>query len=331
MDDRGILRLRRSARVLGKRSRTEFENDGTAPSPTLSVDRTPTLPIDPTPSSPSVRQATRTIRTGECLACGEDFPRSTMLSAPCTHLFCKPCAGRLVSVAMNSESFFPARCCENTISVTLRNHFSKEVVAQYEAKRIEFEIPRLERVYCSSPPCAAFIPPAQIISGVAHCTHCLTNTCVACKKKAHNGFCRKLGEEDLQSVLQLAESTGWKRCGKCGHLIEKSAGCNHMICLCGHDFCYNCGKDIRGCVCHRMPPPGVIAQPMTEEERIAIEGWDGYDDWGELEDETPCNHRWTRLLEPSNCQECGKTVQGYNIFVCRACQLVACLACRREL
>ncbi|OBS19889.1 hypothetical protein FPOA_11614 [Fusarium poae] len=317
-DTKGIPRLRRSARVLGKRPRTDFEDDGI-----------------PAPSSPSVRQATRTIRTGECLACAEEFRLSSMTLAPCSHLFCKPCLRRLVSLAMANEVSFPARCCDKTIPVTYRNGFSKEVVALYQAKRIEFEIPPLERVYCSSQPCAAFIPPARIISGVGHCAHCSTITCVTCKKKSHNGPCGKLEEEDLQSVLELAERTGWKRCGKCGHLIEKSVGCNHMICLCGNDFCYNCGKNSRQSIIAAQMAEDtgeemddeMIEEMMAEEVMVDLvaERMDERD-W----DERPCNHRWNRLLEPSNCQECGKTVQGYNIFVCRACELVACLACRQE-
>ncbi|KAG8667668.1 hypothetical protein FPOAC1_012501 [Fusarium poae] len=150
--------------------------------------------------------------------------------------------------------------------------------------------------------------------------------------KSHNGPCGKLEEEDLQSVLELAERTGWKRCGKCGHLIEKSVGCNHMICLCGNDFCYNCGKNT--IIAAQMAEDTgeemddeMIEEMMAEEVMVDLvaERMDERD-W----DERPCNHRWNRLLEPSNCQECGKTVQGYNIFVCRACELVACLACRQE-
>ncbi|GKU05163.1 e3 ubiquitin-protein ligase arih1 [Fusarium langsethiae] len=256
--------LRRSARALGKRPRTEFEDDGTQQSdPVSSAIMAPPSPIVPspidiTPSSPSVRRANRSISTRECLSCGEDFPRSTMILAPCSHIFCKSCVDHLVTLVMDDESLFPARCCDKAIPVTLRNRFSKQVVAQYQAKRVEFETPDLERVYCSRQLCATFIPPTQIDSGVGHCTHCLTDTCIACKGEAHKGACRPT-EEDSQDLLHLAKSTGWKRCGKCGHLIEKSTGCNHMRCLCGYQFCYSCGKNCTECICHTLPLP---ANPM---------------------------------------------------------------------
>ncbi|QPC72307.1 hypothetical protein HYE68_003059 [Fusarium pseudograminearum] len=296
---RSIMRM--SARVPGKRPRSEFENHG--------IQENNPVPTDTTPSSPSVRRATRLIRTKECLACGEDFPQSTMIVAPCSHLFCKPCADNLVSLAMKHEVYFPARCCDTTIPVTLSNRFSKEVVTQYQAKAVEFAIPSLGRVYCSSELCATFIPPTQIDSGIGHCKRCLTDTCIACKAKAHKGACAHK-EEDFQGVLQLAESTGWKRCSKCGHVIEKSMGCNHMVCICGHRFCYACGKDAMKCACHQLPV-GVPMPPHAED--------------------LPCNHRWTRILQPENCEDCGKEVQGYNIFICRLCAHIACLACRRQL
>ncbi|KAF5246058.1 hypothetical protein FAUST_1469 [Fusarium austroamericanum] len=293
-------KMTRSARVPGKRARSEFETHHVQEN-----DPAPTIP-----SSPSVRRATRLIKTKECLACGEDFPQSSMIFAPCSHLFCKPCADNLVSLAMRDEAYFPARCCDAMIPVTLSNGFSNEVVTQYNAKAVEFAIPSLGRVYCSSEICATFIPPTQIDSGIGHCKHCLTDTCIACKAKAHEGVCGHK-DEDVQGVLRLAQGTGWKRCSKCGHVIEKSMGCDHMVCLCGHRFCYACGKDAGKCACDEVP----VDVPMPPHAA-----------------NPPCNnHRWGRILQPENCEDCGKAVQGYNIFICRGCAHIACLACRRRL
>ena len=35
----------------------------------------------------------------------------------------------------------------------------------------------------------------------------------------------------------------WKRCPRCHMFIEKNEGCNHMTCLCSHQFCYVCLAD----------------------------------------------------------------------------------------
>ena len=31
-----------------------------------------------------------------------------------------------------------------------------------------------------------------------------------------------------------------KKCPKCHQLMEKSGGCQHMVCRCGFDFCWEC-------------------------------------------------------------------------------------------
>ena len=48
----------------------------------------------------------------------------------------------------------------------------------------------------------------------------------------------------------LAEKKGdVKQCPKCGEAIEKDAGCNHMKCACGHDFCWLCLGPFPNCKC----------------------------------------------------------------------------------
>jgi len=34
-----------------------------------------------------------------------------------------------------------------------------------------------------------------------------------------------------------------QRCSKCERWVEKNTGCNHMTCICSHEFCYVCGAD----------------------------------------------------------------------------------------
>jgi len=45
-------------------------------------------------------------------------------------------------------------------------------------------------------------------------------------------------------MLRMAAAQSWKRCPApgCGHVVERTEGCNHMCCRCGVDFCYACGK-----------------------------------------------------------------------------------------
>lgn len=44
----------------------------------------------------------------------------------------------------------------------------------------------------------------------------------------------------------MVEELGIKICAKCKQGVEKSEGCHHMKCTCGHEFCYKCGADYVG-------------------------------------------------------------------------------------
>lgn len=45
-----------------------------------------------------------------------------------------------------------------------------------------------------------------------------------------------------KSLVELAKKERWRRCPKCSFYIERSEGCDNMLCRCGCRFCYNCGR-----------------------------------------------------------------------------------------
>ncbi len=47
-------------------------------------------------------------------------------------------------------------------------------------------------------------------------------------------------------LLGMMASIGAQRCGRCGNVVEKSGGCNHIICICKYEFCYSCGIEWQG-------------------------------------------------------------------------------------
>ena len=53
---------------------------------------------------------------------------------------------------------------------------------------------------------------------------------------------KKVKEAEVESFGDLATSEG-KNCPNCGNYMEKNMGCNHMSCICGHQFCWLCLKD----------------------------------------------------------------------------------------
>jgi len=55
--------------------------------------------------------------------------------------------------------------------------------------------------------------------------------------------------EDLV-FAELAKKQKWKRCPKCGTMVERTEGCNHMTCRCAYEFCYVCGVYYYRCQGH---------------------------------------------------------------------------------
>ncbi len=50
-------------------------------------------------------------------------------------------------------------------------------------------------------------------------------------------------------LLDAMAALGAQRCGQCGNVVEKTGGCNHIVCICKYEFCYLCGTTWRGCKC----------------------------------------------------------------------------------
>ena len=102
--------------------------------------------------------------------------------------------------------------------------------------------------------------------------------CINCKLHAHTGLsCDEAKQKSNpldQAFLTLANENNWRKCEKCGRMIELSygtrtpfsssysspfllftyvtiLGCNHMTCSCKYEFCFVCGSkwNPRECTC----------------------------------------------------------------------------------
>src|SRR6266498_5971479 len=135
----------------------------------------------------------------------------------------------------------PFRCCNHQVPIGLAHH---NVTPQFQQ---EYELLVLERstpnpVYCKGRECARFIPPSQARGPDAlHCSHCGRNTCKHCREWSHPGTdCPQ--NPEAQRAREMATSRGWKICPSCGNMVEKRDGCAHIVCRCGAEFCYRCGR-----------------------------------------------------------------------------------------
>ncbi|KIY02274.1 uncharacterized protein Z520_02412 [Fonsecaea multimorphosa CBS 102226] len=186
------------------------------------------------------QRRTRSASTAECSACVEPVPRNQMCRLECKHYYCRPCLETAIRTAVKDKKTF--RCCSRPISPDLVSQWlPARVLAAYAAVVEELATPN--PTYCHSWRCSAFIPPAFYVGDdVARCPRCSSTTCRLCKQKAHHAGVVCAQDAAGQALLGLSLWRKWMRCPHCRTMVERCAGCLHMTCTCGTQFCYNCGK-----------------------------------------------------------------------------------------
>ncbi|KAF9040009.1 hypothetical protein BJ165DRAFT_1314898, partial [Panaeolus papilionaceus] len=169
--------------------------------------------------------------------------------SPCSHIYCADCVERFVENFTRDETLFPFRCCQEPITTQDVVPFISDSLRKlFNEKIAEYSVAIRFRLYCHSQACSAFLgsyPPIVIrrnsITSV-ECSECHLRTCPKCKQVAHpeEPDCRE--NEAAVELRRLARGMGWQKCSSCKWLVERSAGCNHLVCRCGFQFCYACAK-----------------------------------------------------------------------------------------
>ncbi|KAK5087431.1 hypothetical protein LTR70_007741 [Exophiala xenobiotica] len=218
-----------------------------------------------------------------------EFPNLVWLE--CGHIRCPPCFNENVSVGLEARKNFPPRCCPGIpINIELYKAFLEPDVKQrYEAVKAEYT--DIAPVYCATKSCSAYLPKATITPDFrwAVCSACTASsqslnsasqlagsassssgtesspsptsptevrTCTACLhvESDHDPTTPSTCPDRIERMdKDLFTKRGWKSCPSCREMIEKSNGCDHMQCDCGHEFCYQCGRSYTGgmpCNCH---------------------------------------------------------------------------------
>ncbi|CAK7210873.1 hypothetical protein SBRCBS47491_000925 [Sporothrix bragantina] len=197
--------------------------------------------------------------TIECISCFEDIPVKEAVKTVC-HSYCLDCFSQLVTTALDNEAQFPPKCCLNEVPAkTVAKYVPRELGKRYQLKVDEFATPLADRVYCPTPDCGVWVPPAHVAS-VARIARCRNGheTCTACRQAAHGRgsanreACPEASAQDRRHqelADELAREEGWRHCIRCAVLIEHREACQHMTCRCGAEFCYVCGLVWRTCHC----------------------------------------------------------------------------------
>ncbi|KAK1769404.1 hypothetical protein QBC33DRAFT_423841, partial [Phialemonium atrogriseum] len=192
--------------------------------------------------------------TETCAVCSDDKRLTELpvrMTAACEHkpATCKDCVLQWIHSSLETSSWDRLRCpeCPQLMKFAdVRRYASAADFSRYDALATRAalrDIPNFR--WCLSTNCE---------SGQIHDPSCAKFKCAACKSKHcvthdvpwHSG--ETCGEYDGRNRRRAAEDraseetirTTSRKCPECAKDVHKWEGCNHITCVCGHEWCYVC-------------------------------------------------------------------------------------------
>lgn len=195
--------------------------------------------------------------TEECLVCYEDLTNGCV-SLSCKHNFCKDCFGEHVKVKCEDwltsiSSTCPQKGCNVIIPEKVFYAFlNEQQLTQYNKCLLKnFTESNTDIEMCPNEKCQVIVQSFSYITDIT-CT-CGKIWCFKCKKDTHRPTSCEMMENWAKRSVNSDDIDKWiaancKTCPHCKQKIQKSSGCNYMLCNkqaggCGEAFCYVCEVD----------------------------------------------------------------------------------------
>lgn len=159
-----------------------------------------------------------------CMVCDGGTGEKRKLACGC--FYCAACLRSCIRTGLRNELNFPPRCHQRLTEDDIRWVNRPDLLRLYRQQVIEWDSPAAERVYCSRPVCAAFIPDRRE-GGEARCGACGAGTCASCRKPWHPGLPCEEDKED-EELMEMMDKYDNGYCTACGTIVESLGGCNHM-------------------------------------------------------------------------------------------------------
>ena len=197
-------------------------------------------------------EAEEDINPDECQICMGPFENAVEIEN-CKHKFCAGCFTDYLNNLINTNNIDKIPCPKNKCNNDnlsedfFSQYISEEQYFKYRQFKSKNEIARdAKKIFC--PICDSYAqlgPDTPVpdpnspdyVKSVLKCQN--SHEFCSCGRKFHEGQCFK----DEQEFKDLIISEQIKKCPKCGFLIKKNNGCNHMTCgnpLCKYEFCWLC-------------------------------------------------------------------------------------------
>ena len=215
----------------------------------------------------------------DCAVCWTEAENA--YRTPCGHVYCASCFASQCSSA--GEGDLPVRCLGDSATClqvfglqemkgSLPSHAFEQLLQDSFTAHVRTHPKSFQ--YCPTPDCQQ-IYRVTATGIVITCPSCLTPICTTCQVTAHDGMdCEtyarigRQGDEEFRT-WKRENSNNVKDCPVCGVPIEKSDGCNHMVCRnCEAHICWVCLETFdegRKCYGHMQEVHGGIDDDIVEE------------------------------------------------------------------
>ena len=189
--------------------------------------------------------------SGECLVCFDTV--EDLKALECGHSFCANCWNDHVTSKINDGICSRIQCMDPDCTQFVTEEFVAVVLTSDELKQKFDDFLFQEKVvshtnlrFCPGADCQRVVRVRTPLARRVKCDACTSVFCFECGLDYHapvqcstiKSWIQKC-EDDSETANYLAANT--KDCPKCNVYIEKSGGCNHMVCRqCDYDFCWMC-------------------------------------------------------------------------------------------
>ncbi|KAK8125118.1 uncharacterized protein PG998_000877, partial [Apiospora kogelbergensis] len=192
--------------------------------------------------------------TETCVVCSDEkgvpeFP--ARITRACDHrpATCRDCIGQWIASSMEAVSWDRLKCpeCSGLLAFEdVRAFADPETFRRYDSLAAKEALAGIREFrWCLNPRCSA---------GQIHKADCSKVKCHACKAsscsrhdlpwhkgetcEAYDKRTRRQRKGDKASEKKVKEMT--KSCPRCHKDVYKYTGCDHITCVCGHEWCYLC-------------------------------------------------------------------------------------------
>lgn len=203
----------------------------------------------------------------QCVICFESTYSGQMFSVKnCRHRYCFSCMRKHVEAKLLQGQLpgCPHEKCRSSLEIESCKKFLNPEIYNIMSLRIqEASIPPTEKVYCPFSNCSALMSKTEVQeytttsfviaaggTAIRKCVKCNSLFCISCKVPWHDNitcsdYMKRFPFQSANDakLKSLATRNHWRQCIRCKNLVELVAGCYHISCRCGHEFCYTCGAE----------------------------------------------------------------------------------------